>query len=180
MSKRTSICRGVHSLLNIELSSDVCCCRVVDFDQYLMFYPLKPLCMLSTSLEPCCQAGDKISINIMNWHFFFRVFQTVEVSTRAGGLQRWLITWSRNVCVGSRPCTSRVSHFHSASLCVRIDLVTFFSPCGSEARRGSVLLLFQILILHPGPQRSNVTQCRRAYLALCWQPPAKRGVFASC
>lgn len=118
MSKGTSICREAHSLLNIELSSGVCCCHVVDFDQYFMFYTLKTLCMLSTSLEPCCQAGDKMSINIMNWHFFFPVFQTVEVSTRAGGLQRWLITWSRNVCVGSRPCTSRVSRFHSASLCV--------------------------------------------------------------
>lgn len=98
----------------------MCCCHVVDFDQYFMFYTLKPLCMLSTSLEPCCQAGDRISIHIMNtlWHFFFCVFQTVEVSTRAGGLQRWLITWSRNVCVGSRPSTSRVSRFHSASLCV--------------------------------------------------------------
>lgn len=118
MSKGTSICREAHSLLNIELSSGVCCCHVVDFDQYFMFYTLKTLCMLSTSLEPCCQAGDKMSINIMNWHFFFPVFQTVEVSTRARGLQRWLITWSRNVCVGSRPCTSRVSRFHSASLCV--------------------------------------------------------------
>lgn len=66
MSKGTSICREAHSLLNIELSSDVCCCHVVDFDQYFMFYTLKPLCMLSTSLEPCCQAGDRISIHIMN------------------------------------------------------------------------------------------------------------------
>lgn len=30
------------------------------------------------------------------------------------------------------------------TVCVRIDLVTFFSPCGSEALRGSVLLPFQI------------------------------------
>lgn len=140
---------------------------------YFIFYTWKPLRMFGTSLEPCCQAGD-------SYYYDVTVFQTVEVSTRTGGLQKWLITWSRNVSVGSQPCTYRVSYFHCILLCcnnwsgdMRIQETTLrfhvvaFSDLQSGVKQRSITqyILHKIHFIVPQFEKSlfscTFTGCRK-------------------